>query len=144
MKSKELATCCGGAGACVCTVSMLLAAIVGTAGTGITVIGSMNGMPTTGTDGFWTVINVINFVGQPLLILSVALILYGMRNFGKWSLLTSAVGGTLLYAGMYLLNMFVPMITISSAVLVAAYALAYGPIVKGKIKSRRKTSGTKK
>ncbi len=122
---------------------MLLAAIVGAAGTGITVIGSMNGMPTTGTDGFWTVITVINLVGQPLLILSVALILYGMRNFGKMPLFISATGGALLYASMYLLNMFVPMITISSAVLVAAYALTCGPIVKGRINSQRKTSGTK-
>lgn len=134
MKRKNLATCCGGAGACVCTVSMLLAGIIGAAGTGLSVAGSMNGMSTTSTNGFWKVVNVINLVGQPLLILSVALILYGMRNFGKWPLLTSATGGALLYAGMYLLNMFIPMIAISSAVLVAAYVLAYGPVVKGMIK----------
>jgi hypothetical protein len=142
MKRKSIATCCGGIGAYICTISMLLATIIGVTGTGLSVARSMSGMSGNAqAGGLWIVINAINFLGQPLLIASIALILYGMKGFGKLPLAIAAVGGFLLYAGMYLLNMLVPMIAISSVILAGAYGTAYGPLMR-KHKSPRELSKT--
>ncbi len=125
-----MATCCGGLGACACTVSMLLPVLIGTAGAGATIIGSMSGMSgNVQSNGLWSIVNAINAVGQPLIIGSMALIVYGMRNFGILPLILAGVGGFLLYTSMYVLNMSIIIVVISSATLAAAYVIAYGPLL---------------
>ncbi len=130
MRKANVATCCGGLGACICTVSMLLPVIIGTAGAGATIMGSMSGMSGNAqSNGLWAMVNAINTVGQPLIIGSAGLILYGMRNFGMLPLTLAGVGGFLLYTSMYVLNMSILMVAISSATLAAAYVIAYGPLL---------------
>jgi hypothetical protein len=65
---------------------------------------------------------------QPLLIASVALILYGLRTFGRWLLAMSGVGGGLLCVSMFVLNMSLALIAIASAILVVGYGFAYLPL----------------
>jgi hypothetical protein len=66
---------------------------------------------------------------QPLLIVSVALILYGLRAFGRWPLAISGVGGALLYVSMFVLNMSLPLIAAASIILVVGYGFAYLPLL---------------
>lgn len=138
MRKKNLATCCGGLGACVCTLSMVLPVIAGTAGAAVSVTGSMSGMSgEVQSTGYWALVNAINSVGRPLLIASIALILYGMKNFGRWPVAVASIGGLLLYASMYMLNMSIFLIAVSAAILAIAYVIAYGPFVTRSGKPRR-------
>jgi len=75
-------------------------------------------------------VNAINSIGQPLLIGSIALILYGMKSFGSLPLALATLGGVGLYSGMYLLSMSISMIATSSIALGAAYAMAYGRFIR--------------
>lgn len=128
-KRKHLATCCGGIGAGVCTVAMVVPIIIGTIGAGASVMGSMNGMSgnSSGSLAFWA---AVNRIGQPLLIASIVVILYGMKSFGRWPLFIASIGSLMLYSSMYLLNMSFPMLALSATILATAYAIAYGPLVK--------------
>ncbi len=119
-------------GACVCTVSMLLPVVLGTAGAATAVMGSMAGMSGMTTSAqqtglLWGIVNAVNAVGQPLLIASIALTSYGMRDFGRLPLVLAAIGGFLLYVSMYVLGMSIAMIAISGAVIATSYGIAYGP-----------------
>ncbi len=124
-KRLEIATYCGAVGATACTVTMLLPVVIGT--TTASISGSMAGMANgTSTIPF---LGVFVLIAQPLMIASVALILYGMRNFGRLVLSISAIGGVLLYAAMFILGMSLPLIVLSSLTLAAGYGIAYGPLV---------------
>jgi hypothetical protein len=137
MKGKDLATCCGGLGACVCTVSMLLPVVIGTVGASASVMASMSGMSGNfGPRGYWIVISWINSIGPFLLVFSISLILFGMRNFGKAPFMLASVGGILLYTSMYLLNMWTPLLVLSSVILGVAYWMAYRPIVRSLVRRR--------
>jgi hypothetical protein len=72
-----------------------------------------------------------NWIAQPLLVASVALILYGMRGFRVLPLATSAIGGALLYLGMFVLSISVPVIIVASLILGASYGVAYLPSFLG-------------
>lgn len=121
----------GGLGAAFCTVTMLLPILIGTIGAGGSVACSMPGMCSgvhlSGGLGFF--VNAVTQIAQPLLIASVALILYGMRSLGRWPLAISGVGGALLYASMFVLNMSLPLIAASSIILVVGYGFAYLPLL---------------
>ncbi len=120
---------------------MLLPVVMGTAGAATSIAGSMSGMSgSTGITGLWAVVNVINLIGRPLLILSIALILYGMRNYGKWSLTFATVGGILLYTGMFVLSMSLAMISASVIILAGTYGIAYAPMIKGRQATQRNDS----
>jgi hypothetical protein len=110
---------------------MLLPAIVGTAGAAA--VGSMNGMfqraGNVNATGYWIIVNAVNRLGQPLLIVSIALIVYGMKHFGRWPLAIATVGAVLLYVGMFVFNMSVSMIAFAAALLVIAYGIAYAPFL---------------
>jgi len=119
---------CGGLGAAFCTVSMLLPLIIGTVGAGATVACSMPGMCGAQLSGaLGGFVNAMTQIAQPLLFVSLALILYGLRRFGRWPLVISGAGGALLYASMFVLNMSLPLIAVSSAILIVGYASAYMP-----------------
>ena len=124
-----------------CTVSMLLPVIIGSATAATSVMGSMSAMSRTSSDlqpsGYWAIINAINFVGQPLLIASIALIMYEMKNFGRLPITLAAVGGSLLYAGMNMLNMSIPLIVVSAGILAISYAIAYVPFIVKSEKARK-------
>ena len=139
-KKSAAANCCGGLGAVACTVSMLIPVIIGTAGAGASVAGSMAGM--SGTTGgsqsiAYFLINRINFAGPAILAVSIGLVLYGMRKLGKLPLALSGFGGVLLYSSMYLLNMSVPLIALSSIVLATAYGTAYLPFIRRVLRRSR-------
>jgi len=124
-KRLEVATYCGAVGATACTVTMVLPVIIGT--TTASISGSMAGMSNgTSTIPF---LGVLILIAQPLMIASVALILYGMRNFGRLALGISALGGVLLYSAMFILAMSLPLIVLSSLLLAAGYGVAYGPLL---------------
>lgn len=57
-----------------------------------------------------------------------------MRGFGTLPIATSAIGGTLLYAGMFVLSVSVPVVIGASLVLAGAYGLAYLPPIFSKKK----------
>ncbi len=122
-----LSSCGGGLGAVVCTITMLLPILVGTAGAGATVACSMPGMcggaQFKGVLG--TFVSVMTPIAQPLFVASLALILYGMRRFGRWPLVISGLGGSLLYVSMFVLAMSLPLIAVSSGVLLLGYGIAY-------------------
>lgn len=104
-------------------------------------MGSMAGMSGLTTSAqqtglLWAIVNAINAVGQPLLIASIGLILYGMRGFGYLPLIVAGIGGLLLYVSMYVLGMSIGLIAISSATLAAAYLIAYGPLLMRSAKRR--------
>jgi hypothetical protein len=111
---------------------MLLPIIIGTAGAAA--VGSMSGMSQSpgnaGPTAYWAIVNAINSFGQPLLIGSIVLILYGLKDFGRLPVAITAIGGILLYASMYLLGMSLPLIAISASILAVAYGIAYGPLIK--------------
>ncbi len=132
-EKKNVASCCGALGAGVCTFSMLLPVIIGTAGAAT--VGSMSGMPQSSGSltGYWIIISAINSFGQPLLIASIVLILYGLKHFGRLPIVIAAVGGILLYAGMYFLSMSLPLVAISALILAVAYGFTYGPSIKRKL-----------
>jgi hypothetical protein len=116
----------GGIGAAVCTIAMLLPILVGTAGAGVSAACSMPGMcqsfQLTGALGTSSAIAPI---AQPLLVASVALILYGIRKFGRWPLVFSTVGGASLYISMFVLAMSPVLVIVSSVVLAVGYGFAY-------------------
>ncbi len=85
-------------------------------------------------------ISAINSFGQPLLIASIVLILYGLKHFGRFPLAVAAVGGILLYVGMYFLSMSLPLIAVSALILAVAYGFAYGPSIKRNGKLQRQSS----
>jgi len=124
----ELLSSCGGSfGAALCTITMMLPILVGTAGAGASVACSMPGMcgGTQLTGVLGTFVNGMTPVAQPLLAASVALILYGLRRFGRWPLAISAFGGALLYFSMFILAMSLALIAVSSAILFLGYGIAY-------------------
>ncbi len=82
---------------------------------------------------YWIIISAINSFGQPLHIASIVLILYGLKHFGRFPLAIAVVGGILLYAGMYLLGMSLPLMAISALILAMAYGFAYGQLIKRKL-----------
>src|SRR5712692_2774681 len=96
-KRLEVATYCGAVGATACTVTMLLPVIIGT--TTASISGSMAGM--ANATSTTPLLEDFTLIAQPLMIASVALILYGMRHFGRLALSVSAIGGVLLYAAMF-------------------------------------------
>ncbi len=140
MKKKNAATCCGALGTGVCTLSMLLPVIMGTAGAAT--VGSMSEMSQSSGSlpGYWIIISAINSFGQPLLIASIILILYGLKHFGRFPLAIAAVGGILLYTSMYFLSMSLPLIAVSALILAVAYGFAYGPAIKRNGKLQRQSS----
>ncbi len=136
-----MANCCGGLGACACTLSMLLPVAIGTAGAATSIAGSMSGMSgSSGITGLWAIVNVINLIGRPLLIVSIVSILYGMRNFGRYPLTFATVGGILLYSGMFVVGMSLAMIAASAIILAGAYGIAYAPMIKGSKAAQRHDS----
>ncbi len=129
-KRLEVATYCGAVGATACTVTMLLPVVIGT--TAASISGSMAGM----ANGTYTIpfLGVFLLIAQPLMIASLGLILYGMRNFGRLALIISAVGGVLLYAAMFIFGVSLPLIVLSSLILAVGYGVAYGPLVIRRMK----------
>jgi hypothetical protein len=131
-KKLEIMTSCGGGlGAASCTISMLLSVLIGTAGAGASIACSMPGMcgGVQLTGGLGIFVNAMTQIAQPLLVTSVALILYGMRRFGRLPLAISGMGGALLYVSMFALNMSLPLIAVSSIILIIGYGAAYVPLV---------------
>jgi hypothetical protein len=117
----------GGFGAALCTVTMLLPLILGAAGAGASVACSMPGMCPGGsglTGPLADFVGGVTRVGPPLLVASIALILYGMRSFGLWPLAISAFGGALLYVSMFVLNVSLSLVALSSFVLIMGYVAA--------------------
>ena len=136
---------CGALGASVCTLIMLLPVIIGTAGASATVACSMPGMCGYTGNPFLGSLSVLmsnNWVVQPLLIASLALIFYGMRGFGIIPLATSAIGGGLLYIGMFVLSMSVPVTIAASLTLGVSYGVAYVPSLTGGTKRHSSIGGT--
>ncbi len=110
--------------------SLLLPVDIGT--TTASISGSMAGMANvTSTIPF---LGVFTLIAQPLMIASVALILYGMRNFGRLAPSISATGGVLLYAAMFILGMYLSLIVLSALVLATGYGVAYGPLLVRRIR----------
>jgi hypothetical protein len=124
-----LCSCGGGIGAAVCTTTMLLPILVGTAGiAGASVVAcsmpSMCGPQLTGILGAY--VNFMTPIAQPLFAASMALILYGLKNFGKWPLLISGLGGAMLYVSMFVLAApSLGLIVGSAAILAFGHAMAY-------------------
>jgi len=116
-----LSSCIGGLGAAGCTITMLLPIFIGTVGAGASVVCSMPGMC---PGALWT-FSMVASIAQPLLVASLALMLYGIRRFGILPLATTGVGGALLYASMFVLPMSLPLIAVSSAVMLLGYVMAY-------------------
>jgi hypothetical protein len=113
----------GGLGAALCTVTMLLPLVLGASGAGAAVACSMPGM-CLNAGPLGNFVNGVTRNGPPLLVASLASILYGMRSFGRWPLAISAAGGAMLYASMFVLNMYLPFVALSSFVLIMGYVAA--------------------
>lgn len=116
----------GGFGAALCTITMLLPLVLGAAGAGASVACSMPGMCVGAglTGSLRDFVSAIAQLGPPLLVGSIALILYGMRRYGRWPLVISAVGGAMLYVSMFVFGMSLPLVALSSFVLVMGYVAA--------------------
>jgi hypothetical protein len=128
-KLDVMTACGGGVGAALCTLSMVFPVLIGTVGAGASVACSMPAMCGVQLSGvLGTFVNAMAQVVQPLLIVSVALILYGLRMFGRWPLAISGMGGALLYVSMFVLNMSLPLIAAASMILVVGYGFAYLPL----------------
>jgi hypothetical protein len=132
-----VSSCGGGLGAAVCTITMLLPVLIGTAGVGASACSmpGMCGAQPTGALGIF--VGAVTQIAQPIMVASVALILYGMRRFGRLPLAISALGGALLYVSMFVLNMFLPLIVISSAILILGYGLAFRPLLSARVLNQR-------
>ncbi len=146
LKRLNVVNGCGALGVSVCTFVMFLPLIIGSAGASAVATCSMSGMCVLATGnplvdsvfGFMT----NSFVVQPLLIASIALILYGMRGFGALPLATSGVGGALLYAGMFVLRVSVPVTIIAVLFLGTGYGVAYLPsLTRGNSPRRKESTG---
>ena len=123
---------CGVLGASVCTVIMLLPVMIGTAGASAAAACSMPGMCPTATgnpilDSFIPFMSN-NWIAQPLLIVSLGLILFGMRSLGFLPLAMSAIGGGLLYVGMFTFDMAILMTLIGAFFIGVGYGTAYIPL----------------
>jgi len=122
---------CGAFGASVCTLLMLLPVMIGTGGASAAVACSMQGMCSFATGNPFLVslfaLMSNNWVVQALLIVSLGLILYGMRGVGVLPLAMSAIGGVLLYVGMFVLRMSIPVTIGASFALGLSYGIAYLP-----------------
>jgi hypothetical protein len=110
---------------------MLLPVVIGTAGASASVMASMSGRSgSSSLGGYWIVVSTINYVGPVLLMVSVSLILFGMKDSGKLPIALASVGGALLYASMYLLKLWLPLLGLASVILGVAYWMAYSSIVR--------------
>jgi hypothetical protein len=110
---------------------MLLPVVIGTVGASASVMASMGGRSgSSNLGGYWIVVNTINYVGPLLLAISISLILFGMKDSGKLPVALASVGGALLYASMYLLNMWLSLLGLASVILGVAYWMAYSSIVR--------------
>lgn len=123
-KRSKYACCAGGSGACLCTTAMIAPLIIGGAGAGMS---AMSAMGAADSGGFIGLLNTFNStIGQPAFVLSMILIVYGMRYHGNRPLVLSAVGGGLLYLSMYVI-FSLPLVAISGMILAASYVLAFLP-----------------
>jgi hypothetical protein len=125
MKFDLLSSGGGGLGAAMCTITMLLPILFGTAGAGASVVCTMRGMcgQLTGLVGAY--VNAVTPMAPSLFVVSMALILFGMRKSGTWPLGILGVGGVLVYFSMFVVPFSLPLVVVSSAVLSSGYGFAY-------------------
>lgn len=120
----------GGLGAIVSCSGMIVAAIAGVTGaaaTGAAKGGSMAGMESmssSSSNPAW--VNGINTVGQPLLIVSLVLIILGLLPRGWVPTMLAVIGSVLFYSFMFI-HYDVPLAVVAAVVLGAAYGVAFWP-----------------
>lgn len=120
----------GGFGAILSCSGMIIAAVAGVTGaaaTGAAKAGSMAGMESMSTSPSnpgW--VNAINTVGQPVLIVSLFLIILGLLPRG-WVPTVLAVVGSILFYGFMFIHYDLPLAIFAAVVLAAAYAAAFWP-----------------
>ncbi len=120
----------GGFGAILSCSGMIVAAIVGVtsaAATGAAKGGSMAGMESMATspsNPWW--VNGINTIGQPLLIVSLLLIVLGLLPRGWVPTALSVIGSVLFYSFTFI-HYDLPLAIFAAVVLAAAYAVAFWP-----------------
>lgn len=135
-KSAFLQTSCrssrwlGGLGAVLSCSSMVVAAVAGVAGAAIsgTAKGnSMAGMATMSSSSSTSAwVNAINTVGQPLLMVSLLLMIVGLLPQGKIPATLAIIGSVLLYSFMFVqYDRLLPVF--AAAVLIAAYGIVFWP-----------------
>jgi hypothetical protein len=115
----------GGLGAAMCTITMLLPILFGTAGAGVSVVCTMRGMCGQLTGPVESYVSAVTPIAPSLFIASMALIMYGMRKSGTRLLAILGVGGALLYFSMFVVPFSLPLVVVSSAVLSSGYGFAY-------------------
>jgi hypothetical protein len=64
-------------------------------------------------------------IAPSLFVVSMALIIHGMRKSGTWPLAILGVGGALLYFSMFVVPFSLPLVVISSAILSSGYGFSY-------------------
>ena len=120
----------GAAGTVVGCSGMIVAAVAGGAGaaaTGAAKGGSMAGMGSmsvSSSNPGW--VNVINSVGQPLLIVSLLLIVLGLLPRGWLPAALAMVGSVLFYSFMFL-HHSLPLTILAGVILLGAYVAAFLP-----------------
>jgi len=113
----------GGLGAILGCSGMIIAALAGGAGAAATGA-SMAGMEQSSSNPGW--VNAINSVGQPLLIISLVLIIFGLWPRGRTAVALALLGSMLFYVFMFV-HYNLPLAVAAGLVLAAAYVSGYWP-----------------
>jgi len=113
----------GGLGVILGCSGMIVAAVVGGAGAAVT--GTMAGMEQSSSNPGW--VNAINSIGQPLLMVSFALIIVGLWPRGRAAVAVGLIGSVLLDVFLFVHYMLLLAI-VAGLILAGAYAIAYWPL----------------
>lgn len=101
---------------------MIVAAVAGGAGAAAT--GTMAGMEQSSSNPGW--VNATNSIGQPLLMVSLALIIVGLWPRGRAAAAVALIGSVLLYVFLFV-HYVLSLALVAGLILVGAYAIAYWP-----------------
>ncbi len=112
-----------------------LSGAVGAAATGVAKSGSMDGMAgmqNSSSNPGW--VNAINTVGQPLLVVSLLLVIIGLWPRGPIATGLAMVGSVLFYVFMFV-QYNLPLSLIAALILVSAYLAAFWPSARYRLAS---------
>lgn len=130
----------GGLGAVVGCSGMIIGAFsgaVGAAATGAAKSGSMDsmaGMETSSSNPGW--VNAINTVGQPLLIVSLLLVIIGLWPRGRVPTALAVAGSVVFYVFMFV-HYSLSLALVAALILVSAYVVAFLPSARYRLSTLR-------
>jgi len=128
----------GGLGAVIGCSGMIVGALSGAVGataTGVAKSGSMDGMAgmqSSSSNPGW--VNAINTVGQPLLVVSLLLVIIGLWPRGPIATGLAMIGSVLFYVFMFV-QYNVPLALIAALILLSAYLAALWPSARYRLAS---------